>query len=75
MDRFLEETYDNIEYGLEISLYLINCGCAIEEKNKAKLLCEACEIWRFDMVKELVEQHNVNPNGEYHHYAPSHWLF
>ena len=76
MDRFFEEIYGylGVDDRLEISLYLLNCGCAIDEQNKVKLLCEACEFLRFDVVKELVEKHNVDPNGKYHR-TPPHWLF
>ena len=49
----------------DVGLYLIkHHGCG-DEQDKAKLLCKACKQWNLDVVKELVEQHNVNPNGEY----------
>ena len=77
MDRFFKEIYDNldVDVGFEIPLYLINRGCAIDEQDKVKLLCEACKYRSFDVVRELVEQHSVDPNGEYHHCAHPHWLF
>ena len=49
-------------YKLDIALYLINHGCDSDE-DKVKLLCEACWRGELKMVKELVEQHNVNPKG------------
>ena len=49
-----------------IALYLINHGLH-DEQHKAKLLCVACKWGNLDVVKELVEQHNVDPNGEHSH--------
>ena len=49
----------------DVGLYLIehhDCG---DEQDKAKLLCKACIWGNLDVLKELVEQHNVDPNGEY----------
>ena len=58
-----------------VGLYLMEChGCG-EEQDKTKLLCKACKWGNLDMVTELVEQHNVDPNGEYYDCAPSHVLF
>ena len=39
-------------------------GCG-DKQDQAKVLCKACQGGNIDVVKELVEQHNVNPNGEY----------
>ena len=48
-----------------VGLYLIkHHGCG-DEQDKAKLLCKACQRGNLDVVKELVEQHNVDLNGEY----------
>ena len=55
--------YDDPDHGLDIALYLTNHGVG-DEQDKARLLCEACEWGKVDVVKELVEQHNVDPNGE-----------
>ena len=57
---------------LNIALFLINLGVD-DEQDKAKLLFEACDWGNLDVVKELVEQHNVDPNGEYYDCAPSHY--
>ena len=55
-----------------VGLYLIkHQGCG-DEQDKSKLLCKACERGNLDVVKELVEQHNVDPIGEYYDCAPSH---
>ncbi len=58
----LQEMYDG-DYGFDVALYLVNHGCGSDE-NKAKLLCEACKHGELDVVKELVEQHKVDPKGE-----------
>ena len=47
---------------VDVALYLINHGCG-DDQDKAKLLCEACGQNRLDIVKELVEDHGLDPNG------------
>ena len=48
-----------------VGFYLMkHYGCG-DEQDKAKLLCKACEWGNLDVVEELVEQHNVDHNGEY----------
>ena len=61
LDRVLEDVYD--EDDLDLCLYLINHGCD-DDEGKVELLCEACYLGNLDMVKELVELHKVDPNGE-----------
>ena len=56
--------FDDPDRGLDFALFLINHGVD-DEQDKARLLCEACEWGNLDVVKELVEQLNVDPNGEY----------
>ena len=63
--------YEDTDCGLNIAFYLINHGVD-DEQDKARLLCEACKWGNLDVVKELVEQHNVDPNGEYYYCAPPH---
>ena len=65
LDRVLEDVDDEKElvYRLNLGLYLINHGCCGDE-GKVKLLCVACLQGRLDMVKELVEQHKVDPRGK-----------
>ena len=44
-----------------------NCLMCSDDREHSKLLCEACrrcDRGDLDKVKELVEQHKVNPNGE-----------
>ena len=47
-----------------VGLYLIKHYGCVDEQDKAKLLYKACQRGNFDVFKELVEQHNVDPNGE-----------
>ena len=49
---------------LDVALYLINHGCGGAEDRK-KLMTRACELGKLGVVKELVEQHKVDPNGEF----------
>ena len=48
----------------DVALYLINNGYG-NEQDKAKLLCQGCSLGKLDVVKELVEQHKVDPTGEH----------
>ena len=63
--------YGDPDRGLDTALYLTNHGVD-DEQDKAKLLCEACKWGNLDLMKKLVEQHNVDPNGEYYDCAPPH---
>ena len=63
--------YDDPYCGLDIALFLINHGVG-DEQDKAKVLCKACDRRNLDVVKELIEQYNVDPNGEYYDCAPPH---
>ena len=65
--------YDDPDRGLNTALFLINHGVD-NQQDKANVLCDACERGNLDVVKELVEQHNVDPNGEYYDCAPLHCL-
>ena len=49
---------------VDVALYLMNHGCTCSDEDKAKLLCKACSNGKLDVVKELVEQHKVDPNSE-----------
>ena len=51
----------------DIALYLMNHGCTCSDEDKVKLLCKACFCGNLDVVKELVEQHKVDPNGEHYY--------
>ncbi len=49
---------------IDVALYLMSRGCACGDEDKAKLLCEACYWGKLGVVKELVEQHEVDPRSE-----------
>ena len=63
LDNALYWDNDNVDVCVDIALYLVNHGCA-DDKDKVKLLCGACYQDRLDIVKELIEKHKVDPNGE-----------
>ncbi len=48
---------------VDVALYLMSRGCG-GDRDKAKLLCEACYWSKLGVVKELVEQHKVDPKSE-----------
>ena len=50
---------------IDVPLYLINHGCG-DDKDKAKLLCRACQQNRLDIVKDLVEEQKLDPKGKYY---------
>ncbi len=64
MDKALDPEclYDN-EGCVDVALYLMSRGCGGDE-DKAKLLRRACLYGNLGLVKELVEQHKVDPNSE-----------
>ena len=51
---------------MDVALYLINCGCGGDEE-RVDVLCRACYWGNLDAVKELVEQHKVDPTSEWVH--------
>ena len=62
LDLALEEMDDDC--CIDVALYLINHGCG-DDEDKDKLLCTACRCGKLDVVKELVEEHDRDPNGEF----------
>ena len=46
----------------DISVYLIAHGYG-DDKERANVLAKACLWGRLDVVKELVEQHKIDPKG------------
>ena len=62
LDCALERMYE-YEDCVDTAHYLISRGCG-GDKEGGKLLCGACYRGNLDMVKELVEQHKVDPNSE-----------
>ena len=51
------------ENKLNTALYLFNHDCG-SDKDKDKVLMQACKSGKLKVVKKLVEQHNINPKGE-----------
>ena len=62
LDRALRGVYVN-EDCVDVCLYLLNHGCG-GDKERVKLLMGACSNGNLSVVKEMVEQYKVNPNGE-----------
>ncbi len=62
LDKALENLYDD-DGCVDVALYLMSRGCGGDE-DKAKLLCAACGWGKLDVVKELVQQHKVDPMSE-----------
>ena len=56
------------ENKLDIVLYIFTRGFGSDEY-KHKVLIQACKYGGVKEVKELVEQHNVNPKGAISSYA------
>ena len=63
---------DNDERPLDVALeydaveaadYLISRGSGAGKDN-VRLLCRACEEGELDVVKKLVEEYDMNPNGK-----------
>ena len=54
--------YEN-EGCVDVALYLTSRGCG-GDKGKANLLCTACFYGKLGVVKELVEEHEVDPKSE-----------
>ena len=64
LDRTMEGVYYD-EGCPEVAHYLMSCGCCSDEKTLTELLCGACRRGKLSIVKELVEQHNLDPNSEF----------
>ncbi len=47
-----------------VTLYLMSRGCVCGDEDKAELLCGACQWGKLGVVKELAEQHKVDPKSE-----------
>ena len=62
LDRALEGVYDD-ERCADVCHYLINHGCG-GDNERVKQLMGACYRGNLSVVKEMVEQYKVNPNGE-----------
>ena len=53
-------------YCFPIAHYLLSCGYG-DDEDGVKWLYEACKWSELEVVKELVERHNVDPKGEHTH--------
>ena len=62
LDCALERVYKHEDY-VDTAHYLISRGCG-GDKERGRLLYGACHHGKLNMVKELVEQHKVDPNSE-----------
>ena len=63
LDKALEEWY-KYDGCVDVAHYLMSRGCACGDEDKAELLCAACYHGNMGVVKELVEQHKVDPKSE-----------
>ncbi len=66
LDKALGPDYhecDNEEGRVDVALYLINRGCGWS-MHEEKLLCAASRCGKLGVVKELIEQHKVDPKSE-----------
>ena len=61
LDIVSENMYEDGRFDLVV--YLISHGCG-DDTERAIVLAQACCQGRLDVVKELVEQHKVDPKGE-----------
>ena len=60
----LSRAMENYNPHFNICLYLVNnydCG---NDQERSNLLCKACGDGELNVVKELLENHKVDPNGE-----------
>ena len=57
------DNLDRTEGCFDVAYYLISIGFG-DQTDKIKLLFKACLDGKQTVVEELVEEHNLNPNGE-----------
>ena len=62
LDISLASIYENKNF-FDITNYLVKHGCHRDDV-EVELLCGACRWGNFEMVKELAEQLQAEPNGE-----------
>ena len=61
----LLEGIDNFfkrDYGFDIASYLLSCGYG-DVEDRVKWLYKACRWGQLEVVKELVDTHDVDPKG------------
>ncbi len=65
LEEALEDLYyDKNDNRVDVALYLMSHGCECRNRDKAELLCVACEWDRLGVVKKLVKKYKVDPNSE-----------
>ena len=62
LDRAINNMYEEVYP--EVALYLMNKGCETDKESLTKLFCEACRTGKLEIVKELIEQHKLDPKSE-----------
>ena len=65
LERAMENVYTN-KGCPEVAHYLMRHGCDSNKKTITELLCGACTRGKLNIVKDLVEQHKLDPNSEFH---------
>ena len=63
LDFALHWEIDYYDVSVDTALYLVNHGCG-DVKDKVKLLCAAYCQDKLDIVKEIIENHKVDPKSE-----------
>ena len=63
LDLAMERVYYS-EGFLEVAHYLMSHGFDSDKETLAKLLCGACLWGKLAIVKDLVEQHKLDPKSE-----------
>ena len=63
LDLALHWEKDDYDVSVDTALYLVNHGCG-DDIDKVKLLFAACYQRELNVVKELITEHKVDPNGE-----------
>ena len=63
LDRAMERVYYT-EGCPEVAHYLMSHGFVGDIETLAKLLCGACRWGKLAIVKDLVEQHKLDPKSE-----------
>ena len=61
LDNALNEWWEH-DGCVDVAHYLMSCGCACDDEDKDLLLRAACYHGNMGVVKELVEQHKVDPS-------------
>ena len=63
LDRAMENVFSS-KGCLGVAQYLMSHGFDSDKETLAKLLCGACRWGKLAIVKDLVEQHKLDPKSE-----------